>query len=143
MNLPAPIELLVAVTQLAAVRAVTDAVKANLIAAGGIEGPLGTVTMPGKRSLDSVELSSEYGQRRVIHPEPRYEPRQVIHPEPRIEIAPPVQPEQPPKPMDLGQPLPPPWKMPLPLPPIEVEVVKYVQPKPDVGRRGSMIDLWG
>ncbi len=137
----ANIELIVATLDLALVRSIRNAVRANLIAAGGVPGPLGTVTNPGPRG-DRYDPEPRFEPRRVIHPEPRYERRPVIHPTPRVEILPAwaIEPEQPARPHTL---LPPPWKMPIPMETNSSPlVVKYEQASPEIISKGSLLDTF-
>jgi hypothetical protein len=138
----ASIELLVALSDLKRVRSIRGAVKANLIAAGGVPGPLGTVQMPG-RAGDAYVPSARFESRPVHEPTPRFQPRPVIEPTPRVDVPPQFAPLHPEQPARLANPLTPPWKMP---PQIEsssgVPQVKYEVRPPDVISKGSLLDLF-
>jgi len=87
-----------------------------------------------------------YEPRRHIHPTPRYEPRPVIHLRPRVEVEPPIIiPAEPCREKDdcLKPPFLPPWKLlPWELPPQPIQKVKLLQVKPDIVRKGSIIDCF-
>ena len=117
--------------------------QANLIAAGGVAGPLGTVQMPAKlakveRQLDIVEITG----RPTIEPTPRFEPRQVICPEPRVidGRTTPVEPEMPSRQVS---PIPAVWKT---MPEISAEpkprIVHYEPITADAFVRGRLVDVF-
>ena len=83
--------------------------------------------------------------REVIHPTPRIEPREVIRPAPRVEEPPPAYwcPPCEPRPRDHKSPFVPPWKfLPWENPPQPVLNVKVIKLKPDIVRKGSLIDCF-
>ncbi|HQY89506.1 MAG TPA: hypothetical protein PK402_12710, partial [Tepidisphaeraceae bacterium] len=81
---PASIQVMVALSELAAVRAITDAVYQNLIDAGGIPGPLSTVNMPDRTQKESWLDRVEVREPDVIQPNPIYEAPKVIRQSPKI-----------------------------------------------------------
>lgn len=143
MNIDSSIALMTAMTDLKVVQAITGAIKANLIAEGGIVGPLGTVQMPAKlakpeRQSDIVEITG----RPTVEPTPRFEPRPVIEPTPRVVDGRtiPVEPEMPSR---QTSPIPPVWKT---LPEIQPEpkprVVNYEPLPADSMSRGRLVDVF-
>ena len=87
-----PFALLPVAFELKAVSGITDAVTNNLLAAGGVPGPLGTVIMPkgnggrfGPAAVNSISPEPRIEPRHVHQPEPRIEGRWVHRPEPRVE----------------------------------------------------------
>ena len=84
--------------------------------------------------------------REVIHPTPRIEPREVLHPAPRVVEPPPVYccPPCPPERARCTPPVfVPPWKVvPWENPPQPLPNVKLIKPKPDIVRKGSLIDCF-
>lgn len=138
------VSLLVATVELAQVRSIRNAIRANLIAAGGVEGPLGTITMPkpvGPTREQPREI--EHARRLIVQPEPRVLPRQVITPDPIVESAPIVPDPNASDGSHLNNPLVPPWKMPLPAPHDGcVIIVKQPPPPPDLINKGSLVDLY-
>lgn len=132
-----------AMTDLKVVQAITGAMKANLLAAGGVAGPLGTVQMPAKiakseRQSDIVEITG----RPTIEPTPRIEPRPVIRLEPRVVDGQtlPIEPEMPSR---QTSPIPPVWKT---MPNIEPEpkprIVQYEPLRAEAMTRGRLVDVF-
>lgn len=76
--------LIVPYFDLFVVQGITGAIKANLLAAGGREGPLGTVQMPRPLSVDSPV--DRFESRLVHEPTPRIEPRLVHRPRVAVEV---------------------------------------------------------
>lgn len=140
-DLASAVGVLVAALDLALVRSITSAVEANLIAAGGVPGPLGTIIMPGPAPRGQTD-SYEVGPREVIEPAPRFLPRLTHEPEPRV-VDPGVVPIHPEHPSRLESPFEPVWKQ---LPPVEekrtVTQVKYVHVRVDLHRKGTMLDIF-
>jgi hypothetical protein len=139
---------IVAMADLAVVQNITSAIRANLLAAGGVPGALGTITMPVKhaRGNDTVEISPEprFESRPVHKPTPRFEPRKVHHPDPIVKQPTTLAPLQPEQPSRQVSPLKPVWKE-MPLPKTEAPasvVIKYQAARPDQVRRGSIIDVF-
>ncbi len=130
-------------------RGITGAIRANLIAAGGVPGPLGTINMPVKHARsdagDTVTINPEprFEPRPVYHPTPRFEPRKVHTPDPVFKHPTTLAPLQPEQPSRLVSPLTPPWKE-IPLPKAEgnAVVIKYQVARPDQTRKGSIIDVF-
>jgi hypothetical protein len=143
LNIDSSIALMTAMTDLKVVQAITGAMKANLLAAGGVAGPLGTVQMPAKlpkaeRLSDTVEITG----RVTVEPTPRVEPRPVIRPEAQVVDGQtiPIEPEMPSR---LTSPIPPVWKT---MPKIEAEpkprVVTY-EPIPNGSfGKGRLVDVF-
>lgn len=134
---------------LAAVQSITSAVRKNLLAAGGVPGPLGTINMPVKHArsggADTVTINPEprFEPRPVYHPTPRFEPRKVHHPDPVFKHPTTLAPLQPEQPSRQVSPLTPPWKeIPLPKTDAVAVVVKYQAARPDQTRKGSIIDVF-
>ncbi|MEM6315527.1 MAG: hypothetical protein AAF743_15675 [Planctomycetota bacterium] len=69
---------------LLAVRGITGAIRANLLAAGGRPGPLGTVQMP--KPAPTQKPAATFEPRKVITPTPTIEPRRVHRPAERVEV---------------------------------------------------------
>jgi hypothetical protein len=100
---------------------------------------------------DCIERRFRYTPEPVIeprdhfHPTPKIEPRQVIRPRPRVELAPapiliPPCPEAPHKPK-CG--MVPPWKvLPWENPPQPALKIKVIKTRPDIVRKGSLIDCF-
>ncbi|MFT3786836.1 MAG: hypothetical protein QM770_11825 [Tepidisphaeraceae bacterium] len=136
------IALIVATMDLLAVRSITRAVRANLIAAGGVPGPLGTVEMP-KPVGDGMIREPRFEPRWVYHPTPRFTPRPVHHPDPIFERPVTFAPLEPERPSRLIYPLLPPWKqLPPPRESVAQVVVKYAPAPPDHQVRGSILDVF-
>jgi hypothetical protein len=105
----------------------------------------GLVREPEFRPRQIIHPEPRYEQRPVIHPEPRYEARPVIHPTPRVVEPPPAVcspcPEH--KPRITPSPFVPPWKvLPWENPPQPLLKVKVIKLKPDIVRKGSLIDCF-
>jgi len=141
MGLEGVAQLLVAGFELQAVRSIRDAVRANLLAAGGVEGPLGTITNRVPTAA-SAEPTPRIEPRLVHRPDPRFEPREVIQPQPDRVIPDQFAPIEPERPTRLISPLLPPWKqLPPPAPTPEYIQVKFDPPKADANT-GTMLDLF-
>ncbi len=140
-DLSSAVGVLVAALDLALVRSITSAVQANLIAAGGVPGPLGTIEMPGPFPRGRTD-SYEIGPREVIEPTPRFLPRLTHEPDPRV-VDPGIIPIHPEQPSRLEAPFEPVWKQ---LPPVDekrtVTQVKYAVVRVDLHRKGTMLDIF-
>jgi hypothetical protein len=137
--------LLLALSDLAAVRAVTGAINANLPKTG----PLGTIppsaNASGPRLKNHLEPAAEYLPRRHIEPTPTYEARKVYHVTPLTEQAlppfiPPAEPIGCSKSIYAIKPV---WAT---LPPVEHERV-IIRPKVfvqnvDVISKGTLLDMF-
>ncbi|MEM8875672.1 MAG: hypothetical protein AAGD32_15610 [Planctomycetota bacterium] len=66
------------------VQGLTGAIRANLLAAGGRPGPLGTVQMP--RPLSADRPVDRFEPRHTVEPQPRIEPRKVHHPLAKVDV---------------------------------------------------------
>lgn len=148
-DLATGVQLLQAIIDLKVVKSIRNAIRANQLKAGGVEGPLGNIEnpKPGVRGQIGIEPEPRYEPRPVVHPEPRFESR-VVHyrtvERPALaELRDPVLPEQSAPPVERKSPLTPPWEMPMPLveKPI-VKVVKYEAAQPDLISKGMLIDLF-
>ena len=146
----ASVDLLVAALDLKLVQLIRGAMRAADIASGKGQSatPLGPAPDPAPSITGRRHYTPEpvYEARRHFHPTPRYEPRPVIHPTPRVEVAPPIViPAEPcvEKCHCLKSPFIPSWKLlPWQNPPQPAQVVKVVKVKPDIVRKGSMIDCF-
>lgn len=143
--------LLVAASQLAAVRAVTVPVKANLLAAGGVEGALGTITMP-RRDLPThnIAVNSRFNDPKRLPAVTQCTPTTIVRTDTVVihtPIVPPVERielvESEPRPTCKTSPLVPPWRMPLPSDESHVRlVIKCPPPPPDVMSKGMLLDFF-
>lgn len=140
MELPPVIQVMVEISNLKAVRAITDAVYQNLIDAGGIPGPLSTVKMPYRVQTESWLDQVEIDEPIVLQGNPIYEaPKSIRQPTKLIpgevvEIEPTgtTRPEK-----DAI------WKKMPPIPPAPCAcVVKYEAPKVDAKGSGRWLDLF-
>lgn len=91
------------------------------------------------------EPAARFEPRPVIQPTPRYEPRPVIHPRPRFVPCEPLKCCPEPRPVVIKPavelPLEPPWKtVPWETPPQPAQVVKVPCYRPDINRKGTLID---
>jgi len=137
--------VLLALTDLAAVRAVTGAINANLPKTG----PLGTIpasaNASGPRLKSQIEPQDVYLPRQHIEPTPTYEPRRVIHVTPTVQEAlPPYVPlAEPIESKDTIHAIEPVWAT---LPPVEQEQVvirpKVFVQKVDLITKGTLLDLF-
>lgn len=135
------IAMMTAVLDLKMVQSIRAGIKANLIAAGGVPGPLGTVTMPGPAPKGQSQ------QTRIepplkFRPDPRFEARPVHTPTPKFVARPeiPVAGQPPVREVTGPEPI---WKK---LPEIE-KPAPVLEPKckfevADVIHRGQLIDLF-
>ena len=166
-DLAAIATLIIATAELSAVRAVTRPIEANLAAAGGIKGALGTYTMPhGPSQTHGADGWTPTPNRPSIGPAARRQPTDIaLHILQRREACTLPPPEsstraafvgdetrlanQPRQASDLTStprlpsPLLPPWR--LPLPGVEQSVaplVKWVAAPPDPNRRGRLVDVF-
>lgn len=143
MGLDSNVTLLVAALDLKLVQLVRGAMRAADEAGAKELG--GLVREPEFRPRQIIHPEPRYEQRPVIHPEPRYEARPVIHPTPRVVEPPPAVcspcPEH--KPRITPSPFVPPWKvLPWENPPQPLLKVKVIKLKPDIVRKGSLIDCF-
>lgn len=145
------VSLIVAISQLKAVQAVRRPILANLIARGGIEGALGTVTMPhGRVPLPERKPDTQFHDRQLIAAvDHRHQPAPVrtvttverVRAVPAIERIDVIQCE--PRPTEKSSPLLPPWRMPIAEPVDQSSIViKCPAPPPDVINKGSLLDFF-
>ena len=140
MGLDSHVELLVAALDLKLVQLLRDAIRTTDLSGARENGNLAPeVRIEQRRHIHPEPLIEP---RRHIHPEPRYEPRPVIHPTPRVEPSPPVcLPAEVRRAHKSG--LVPPWKvLPWENPPQPSQKVKVIKIKPDIVRKGSLIDCF-
>ena len=148
--------LIVASLDLQVVRLLRGAIRAADAASGqGIPASgLGPAPSPEPRRHLRPEPVIE--PRRHIHPEPRIEPRRVFHPEPRVDVAAvsdcaaccPT--EAVCEPRITKSPIEPPWKVlpwedrcdPSPCPGPRVPKIKLTVYRPDIARKGALIDFF-
>jgi hypothetical protein len=91
----------------------------------------------------TIHPKDRFEPRRVIDPTPRFEPRFVLHPRPRVEALPTQVPTQLEPVKVENNNVPPVWKQPIWKCDPEIEVViKRIVHKPDVQKRGTLIDLF-
>jgi len=146
--LDARVELIVAALDLKLVQLLRDAIRTTAMAAGKGQPVSGLGPAPNAGLFESrrrVEPQPVFEPRKHIHPTPRFEPRPVIHLTPRVVdppacVCPPVEPEKPriTKPFMV-----PPWKLlPWEQPPRPALSIKVIRRKPDIVRKGSLIDCF-
>jgi hypothetical protein len=142
VSVEAHIELLVATLDLKLVQLIRDAMR--------------VADLAGARQRDKLAPAATFEPRRHIHPEPYFEPRRHYHPtpvfeprehislRPRVEPCPPILlPCEPVSPRRHEPVFRPPWKvMPWENPPQPALKVKVVKLKPDIVRKGSLIDCF-
>ena len=155
-DLGTAVAFLTAVVELAQVKSIRNAMKANLIARGGIEGPLGNIEMPkplGPRTRESLAptgytvLPNRQGVMKVAAtPIVRTELILVHVPAVPSPNASEMLPAEPHRHREYGLshgPLVPPWKMPLvPDEATAVQVIKCPPPPPDVISKGLLLDFF-
>jgi hypothetical protein len=135
------IALIVAALDLKLVRLIRGAIAENR----GARGPLGNVIEPGPRfePRPVVHPTPRFEPRPVVHPTPRFLPRAVIEPRPVEMPAAVLAPAEPEKPRVAKLVLTPPWKV---LPwenPVKAEIpVKVIKHRPDIVRKGKLIDCY-
>jgi hypothetical protein len=144
------VELIVAISDLAVVKDIRNAIRANLIAAGGIEGPLGNIEMPHPppptRNFEPeirfhrtplVAGVTTYDRPPIVRID-RVTDTRAVTPANRIEEI-----ECEPRRNAKEGPLVPPWRMPLVPENAGVRpVIKCPPPPPDVINKGSLIDFF-
>jgi len=137
------IALVVAALDLKLVKLLRDAIRTTDLAGAKQNGAIG----PAPEILPRRHIHPEpvYEARPHVHPTPKYEARPVIHPPPRVEVAPPI--VIPPTPQCESQrhksPFVPPWKvMPWQNPPQPALKVKVLKLKPDIVRKGLLLDCF-
>lgn len=144
------VTLLTSIIELKEVRAIRSAIRANLIAAGGVEAPLGNVEMPHPPSCDADRERGYY----TLLPAPQIPPaspaRTIVRHEPVVEYvravptveeAPPSECE--PRPAIKSNPLAPPWHMPVePNRCAARPVIKCPPKPPDVISKGTLLDFF-
>jgi hypothetical protein len=145
------VSFLVAVSDLAVVKDIRNAIRANLLARGGIEGPLGNTEMPHRdpptRNLESqirferkplVAGVTTYAQRPIVRDVTVVERTQAV---PAIDRIEPTDCE--PRTTAKEGPLAPPWRMPIvPETASCRTVIKCPPPPPDVINKGSLLDFF-
>lgn len=136
-------DLAVAAVQLSGVDALVRAMRAVDARAGRLIGE-GCCDCCEQRRWP-CEPAARFEPRPVIHPTPRYEPRPVIHPRPRFAPCEPHKCCPEPHPIVIKPqaelPLEPPWKtVPWENPPPPAQVVKVACYRPDIIRKGTLID---
>jgi hypothetical protein len=133
------------------VRLVRGAIRAADIGSGRGQPVSGLGPAPTPPPALHVHPEPVYEPRQHIHPEPRVEPRPVIHPAPRVEPCPPIlacpAPSEPIEikaaPCPHPSPFQPPWRVlpwQNPVPPRPV--LKVVMRRPDIVRRGQLLDVF-
>jgi len=137
------IALVVAALDLKLVKLLRDAIRTTDLAGAKQNGAIG----PAPEILPRRHIHPEpvYEARPHVHPTPKYEARPVIHPPPRVEVAPPI--VIPPTPQCESHchksPFVPPWKvMPWQNPPQPALKVKVLKLKPDIVRKGLLLDCF-
>lgn len=145
------VSLLVAVSDLAVVKDIRNAIRANLIARGGIEGPLGNIEMPHRdpplRNLEEeirfertplVAGVTTYANRPIVRDVTVVERTQAVPAVDRIEPT-----DCEPRTTAKEGPLAPPWRMPLPCESVSGRpVIKCPPPPPDVISKGTLLDFF-
>jgi hypothetical protein len=144
--LDARIDLLVAALDLKLVRLLRDAIRTTAAAGGRGQSVSGLGPAPNNSlARRRVEPRPVIEPRRHIHPAPRFEPRIVIHPTPKVVEPPPAvcPPAEPEKARISKSLLVPPWKIPPWEQPLQPAIiVKVIKRKPDIVRKGSLIDCF-
>jgi hypothetical protein len=148
--LDARVELLVAALDLKLVQLLRDAIRTTAAAGGrggaasGL-GPAPNTGVGGVVPRKRVEPEPVIEPRKRIHPTPRFEPRPVIYLTPRVvepppAVCPPAEPEK----ARIGKSfLVPPWKvLPWEQPPSPPISIKVIRRKPDIVRKGTLIDCF-
>jgi hypothetical protein len=142
VGVDAHIDLLVAAFDLKLVQLLRAAMAGG---AGAKRGPLGNVIEPQAEILPRkrIEPTPRFEPRPVVHPTPRFLPRPVIEPRPvelPAAVLPPCEGE---KPRVAKLVLVPPWKvLPWENPPQTEIAVKVIKRRPDIVRKGSLIDCY-
>jgi hypothetical protein len=145
------ISLLVAASDLKLVQLIRGAIRAADIASGRVPPVSGIGPAPTPPPPLHIHPDPVYEPRPHIHPEPRFEPRPVIRPAPRVETSPPIlacpRPCEPievnPVPVPHPSPIQPPWRVlpwQVPVPPRPV--LKVVMRRPEIVRRGQLLDVF-
>jgi hypothetical protein len=136
---PAQVQLLAATLDLQLVRLLRDAIRTADIGAAHTRALDGV----GCNEPGVLHPADRFEPRDVIHPTPRFEPRPVLHPTPRTEVSPPHVPTEMEAVKVENRTLPPVWKTPVWKCEVAPEVlIKRIVLKPDVHRRGTLIDLF-
>ena len=164
--------LLVAAIELKEVQDIRQAVRANLIAAGGVPGALGTITMPHHRSethgafgwrdsddrhggvtVQTFVSQKAQSSRLLAHSceqRPGCTPRAAFRDDttrqanrPAASVDPAARVEAEPPLGERLTPLVPPWRLPLPIESAgAVRVIRWEAPKPDLMHKGQLVDLF-
>ena len=143
MGLESNIALVVASLDLKLVQLLRDAIRttdlAGACASGGNLAPTPEF-LPRRHFTPEPFIEN----RRHIHPQTLYEARPVIHPQPRVvEPPPPICPPPEPISHQSKSPFVPPWKvMPWQNPPQPALKIKLIKLRPDIVRKGSLIDCF-
>jgi hypothetical protein len=144
VGLESNIALVVASLDLKLVQLLRDAIRTTDLA--GARATSGGNLPPTPEILPRRHITPEpfIENRRHIHPQPLYEPRPVIHPQPRcVEPPPPICPAPEPIARQHKSPFVPPWKvLPWQNPPQPALKIKVIKLRPDIVRKGSLIDCF-
>ncbi|MDB5321523.1 MAG: hypothetical protein JWN40_3154 [Phycisphaerales bacterium] len=144
MGLESNIALVVASLDLKLVQLLRDAIRTTDLAGARASG--GGNLAPTPEILPRRHFVPEplIENRRHIHPQTLYEARPVIHPQPRVvEPPPPICPPAEPISHLTKSPFVPPWKvMPWENPPQPALKIKVIKLRPDIVRKGSLIDCF-
>lgn len=142
------VSYLLAVVDLTEVKSIRNAIKANLIAKGGIEGPLGNVEMPHRDPpLRNLESNIRFDRRPLVQtylPRPEVRSETVVE---RVRAVPAADrieaTDCEPHTTAKEGPLAPPWRLPLVPEDTSVRPVIKCAPKPpDVISKGSLLDFF-
>ena len=141
MGLESNIALVVASLDLKLVQLLRDAIRTTDLAGARNNGSITPeVEILPRRHLVPTPLIEP---RVHIHPQTLYEARPVIHPQPRVEPPPPICPPAEPVSHLTKAPFVPPWKvMPWENPPQPALKIKVIKLRPDIVRKGSLIDCF-
>jgi hypothetical protein len=140
VGLSSNIALVVAALDLKLVKLLRDAIRTTDLSGAAEDSRLApAATFEPRPHIHPAPLIEP---RPRIHPMPKYEPRPVIHPQPRIEPVPviclPVEAAS-----HSKSPFVPPWKvMPWENSPQPLLKIKLVKIRPDIVRKGSLIDCF-
>jgi hypothetical protein len=141
VGLESNIALVVASLDLKLVQLLRDAIRTTDLAGARERGRITPeVEILPRRHLVPTPLIEP---RVHIHPQTLYEARPEIHPQPRVEPPPPICPPAEPVSHLTKSPFVPPWKvMPWENPPEPALKIKVIKLRPDIVRKGSLIDCF-
>lgn len=142
------VNLIVAALDLRLVQLIRGAMAAADAASGkGLPGALGIGPSPDRFEFSPrqhVQPEPVIEPRQRLHPTPLIEPRPVFHPTVRVESQVVAAPAEPEKPRIAPSPIQPPWKT-LPwknCPPPPIQKIKMALRPVDVGKKGSVFDVF-